>query len=110
MSPPPRRIRPLPRPGLPRRLRLVVLVLVVVFFLPALERLVVERWWFQSLGYDRVFFTRLFARLLLFAGVGTTAFVILYANVRIALRGIAAHPRVIELISPVPVALTWLMR
>jgi uncharacterized membrane protein (UPF0182 family) len=33
-----------------------------------------------------------------------------YVNVRLALRGIATHPRVIELISPVPVALTWLMR
>jgi uncharacterized membrane protein (UPF0182 family) len=81
-----------------------------MFVLPALDRLVVERWWFHSLGYDRVFFTRIFARLILLAAGGLAAFAIVYTNVRIALRGVVARPRIVEAVSPIPVALTALMR
>jgi len=106
----PHRLRPNPRPGLPRGLRLVFPVIVLLFLLPALDRLIIDRWWFQSLGYDRVFFTRLFARLVLFALAGSAAFAIVYTNVRVAMHGIVARPRIVEGSSPIPVALTVLLR
>src|SRR5436190_24187211 len=103
--------RPLhPRPHVPRGLRLVLAAIVLMLILPALDRLVVERWWFQSLGYDRVFFTRIVARLILLAAGGLAAFAIVYTNVRIALRGVVARPRIVEAVSPIPIALTALMR
>jgi hypothetical protein len=70
---------------LPRGIRLAVLIFVLIFFVPALIRLAVDQLWFQSLGYERVFVTRLVTRLLLFAGVGLAAFAFL-SNLRIAMR------------------------
>jgi uncharacterized membrane protein (UPF0182 family) len=88
----------------------VVVILVLLFLLPALDRLVVERWWFQSLGYDRVFLTQLISRLVLFFMGAAAAFVIVYTNVRVAMRGMVARPRVVEATSPIPVAITVLLR
>ncbi len=99
-----------PRPRLPRGFVIALLLVLLLFLIPGLINFEVDRLWFQSLGYDRVFLTRFFARALLFFGVGAAAFAILFANLRFALRGISARPRVVEASSPLPLALTWIMR
>jgi uncharacterized membrane protein (UPF0182 family) len=86
------------------------LILLPVFFIPALLRLAVDQLWFQSLGYERVFNTRLLVRLLLFAGVGGFAFACIYLNLRAAMRGWAPRPRLTDPASVGPVALAWAMR
>ncbi|HXS08872.1 MAG TPA: UPF0182 family protein, partial [Candidatus Krumholzibacteria bacterium] len=103
-------LRPARRPQIPRGLRLVFLVLLLLFVVPALDRLVIDHWWFQSLGYDRVFVTQIVARLLLFALAAVTAFVIVYTNLRVAMRGMVAQPRLVDAPSLLPAALVLLLR
>src|SRR5207249_3323285 len=69
-----------------RRLRLVVLVLLfaLFLFLSNLVQLAAEWFWFQALGYERVFTTQLVAEALLGVGVGGLVFAFLYVNLRIA--------------------------
>ncbi len=88
----------------PRRLTLVVLVLlsVLVLILPALVQLLAEWPWFSALGYERVFATRLVAKWLLGLGVGAVAFAFLYANLRFAQRGIVPNPFVVQLDANAP--------
>ncbi len=104
----PRVLRPRPRP--PRRLNLVLVALFLVFLLPALIRLGADWLWFQSLAYDRVFATQVIARTLLGLGVGAAAFAFVYANLRVALRGITRNPRVVLPTGVGPVELLQLLR
>jgi uncharacterized membrane protein (UPF0182 family) len=99
-----------PRRRRPRRFWLAILFFVIFIFAPALIRLAADWMWFQSLAYQRVFLTQLFARALLGLGIGAAAFAFVHTNLRIALRGIAPHPQVVEPASIGPVALTQLMR
>src|SRR5712664_3483832 len=87
------------RPPPPRRRRLLVLVFVAVLLLlllPSLVTLGAEWPWFQALGYDRVFATRLVAKALLGIGAGVVAFAFLYANLRFAQRGAVPEPVVLR--------------
>src|SRR5256714_8236077 len=84
-----------------RRLRRLGLVVPVVLFalLLLLSNLVpqVAEWlWFQALGYERVFTTRLVAEALLGVGVGGLVFAFLYLNLRIAQRGLVPNPLVVQ--------------
>ena len=108
MVTPPRRIRP--RPRFPRGLPLALLLISLFFFVPALIRLAVDQLWFQSIGYERVFVTRLVARVLLFVGVGGVAFAFIYMNVRFAMRGFEPRPRIVDPASLAPAALAWVTR
>jgi uncharacterized membrane protein (UPF0182 family) len=83
----------------PLRIGRFVLVLVValVLLLPALVTLAAEWPWFRSLGFERVFTTRLVAKALLGAGVGAIAFAFLYTNFRIAQRGVVPNPLFVKL-------------
>jgi uncharacterized membrane protein (UPF0182 family) len=83
----------------PLRIGRVVLLLVIalVLLLPALVTLAAEWPWFRSLGFERVFTTRLVAKALLGAGVGAFAFAFLYANLRIAQRGVVPNPLFVKL-------------
>ena len=96
MTAAPVRLRPASRR--PRRLGVVALALLFVFFLlvPALVRLAAEWPWFSSLGYERVFATRLLAQALLGLGVGVVAFAFLYVNLRLAQRGLVPDPLVVR--------------
>src|SRR5437879_13829636 len=83
------------RPPRPRRRRLLVLVFVAVLLLlllPSLVTLGAEWPWFQALGYERVFATRLVAKGLLGVGAGVVAFAFLYADLRVARRGVVRDP------------------
>src|SRR5256714_1146608 len=83
-----------------RRRRLGLVVLVVLFalllLLSNLVPLVAEWLWFQALGYERVFTTRLVAEALLGVGVGGLVFAVLYLNLRIAQRGLVPNPLVVQ--------------
>src|SRR3989454_1697187 len=83
-----------------RRRRLGLVVLVVLFALlllfSNLVQLAAEWLWFQALGYERVFTTRLAAEAVLGVAVGGVVFAFLYANLRIAQRGIVPDPLVVQ--------------
>jgi uncharacterized protein len=106
----PRPLRPRPRLRLPRGIGLAIFFLVLVFFLPALIRLAADQLWFEALGYRGVFVTRLVTRFLLFVGVGGFAFAFIYTNVRLAMRGFAPRPRIVDPASVAPAALAWVTR
>src|SRR5690348_3815914 len=83
-----------------RRLGLVVLVLFALFlFLSKLVPLAAEWLWFEALGYERVFTTRLVAEAVLGGGVGGLVFAFLYVNLRIAQRGLVPNPLVVQVSS-----------
>src|SRR5205823_12134776 len=88
-----------PAAGRPGRLGLGVLLFLVllVFALPTLIRLAAEWPWFNSIGYGRVFTTRLLAGGLLGLVVGAIAFAFLYANLRFAQRGVTPNPVLVRL-------------
>src|SRR6059058_2132954 len=81
-----------------RRLGLVVLVVLfaLVLLLSNLVPLAAEWLWFQALGYERVFTTRLAAEAVLGVGVGGLVFAFLYVNLRIAQRGLVPNPLVVQ--------------
>src|SRR5689334_7039477 len=83
-----------------RRRRLGLIVLVVLFALLLLlfnlVPLAAEWLWFQALGYESVFTTRLVAEAVLGVGVGGLVFAFLYVNLRIAQRGLVPNPLVVQ--------------
>src|SRR5256886_11243031 len=83
-----------------RRRRLGLGVLVVLFalllLLSNLVPLAAEWLWFQALGYERVFTTRLVAEAVLGVGVGGLVFAFLYVNLRIAQRGLVPNPLLVQ--------------
>jgi uncharacterized membrane protein (UPF0182 family) len=89
------RLKP-PRPRHRRLLVLVVVAVLLLLLLPSLVTLGAEWPWFQALGYQRVFATRLVARALLGVGVGVVAFAFLYTNLRFAQRGVVPDPVVLR--------------
>ena len=87
------------RPPRPRRSRLVVLIFVALLLfllLPSLVTLAAEWPWFQALGFQRVFATRLLAKTILGVGAGVVAFAFLYSNLRFAQRGVVPDPLVLR--------------
>src|SRR5437773_1604563 len=84
-----------------RRLGLVVLVVLfaLVLLLSNLVPLTAEWLWFQALGYQRVFTTRLVAEAVLGVGVVGLVFAFLYVNLRIAQRGLVPNPLVVQVSS-----------
>src|SRR3989440_4519241 len=81
-----------------RRLGLLVLVvlLALLLLLFNLVPLAAEWLWFQALGYERVFTTRLVAEAVLGVGVGGLVFAFLYVSLRIAQRGLVPNPLVVQ--------------
>src|SRR2546421_119607 len=97
-----------------RRRRLGLVVLVVLFALLLvlfnLAPLAAEWLWFQALGYQRVFTTRLVAEAVLGVAVGGLVFAFLYANLRIAQRGLVPNPLVVQVSGAAAVDMTRLLR
>src|SRR2546425_12677098 len=93
-----------------RRLGLVVLVLLLALFLllSNLVPLAAEWLWFQALGYERVFTTRLVAEAVLGVAVGGLVFAVLYFNLRIAPRGLVPNPPVLPVSRAAPLGVTRL--
>jgi hypothetical protein len=74
----------------------LVLAIAVFLLLPSVVQLAAEWPWFQALGYQRVFTTRLVAEAVLGGGVGGLVFAFLYANLRIAQRGVVPNPLLVQ--------------
>src|SRR6266480_2053962 len=72
----------------------VLFALLLLLF--NLVPLAAEWLWFQALGYERVFTTRLVAEAVLGVGVGGLVFAFLYVNLRIAQRGLVPNPLVVQ--------------
>ena len=68
------------------RVLLVVVLLALVVF-PAAMTLAADLFWFQEIGFQRVFTTEIVTKLLLFIIVGAVSFVLLMLNLRVARRG-----------------------
>ncbi len=100
------------RPARARRSGRVVLAIVaVLLLLPSLVRLAAEWPWFTSLGYERVLATRLLAQGILGVAVTAIAFAFLYANLRLAQRGVVPEPLIVRFVSEAPgVDVTQLLR
>src|SRR2546428_11993638 len=80
-----------------RRLGLVVLVVLfaLFLFLSNLVQLAAEWLWFQALGYERVFTTRLVAEAVLGVAGGGPVFPFLFSHPRNAPRGPLPNPPVV---------------
>ncbi|NNG16667.1 MAG: UPF0182 family protein [Gemmatimonadales bacterium] len=87
-----------------RRATVVVLVAVLVLLLaiPALVGLYTDWLWFQELHFERIFTQQLTTQIALFAGAGLLVFVVLYANLRLAQRGLVPDPILIRFNPNVP--------
>lgn len=73
--------------------RLLLLLLAVLLLgVPPLITLLAEWPWYSSLGFQRVFATRLLGSLLLGSVAAGFAFAVLYANFRFAQRGVVPSP------------------
>ncbi|MGE5803544.1 MAG: UPF0182 family protein [Gemmatimonadota bacterium] len=90
----------------PRRRRLplgiALGVALVLFVFPTLVRLLAEWPWFSSLGYERVFGTRIVAATLLGIVTGGFALAFLYLNLRFAQRGVVPKPVVMRMNAQTP--------
>jgi len=75
-------------PGTRRAIRVLLglLVLILIVF-PAMMRLAADLFWFQEIGYQRVFTTELVTKFLLFVIVAVLAYAVLAVNIRVARRG-----------------------
>ncbi len=96
-----------------RRLGLVVLLVLFALFLffSNLVPLAADWLWFQALGYERVFTTRLVAALVLGVAVGGVVFAFLSVNLRLAQRGLVPNPLVVQVGTGAPaVDVTRLLR
>lgn len=84
-------LRLVPGPGGPGarqaiRVLLGLLVLILIVF-PAMMRLAADLFWYQEIGYQRVFATELVTKFLLFVIVAIVAYTVLAVNIRVARRG-----------------------
>ncbi|CAN5223378.1 UPF0182 family protein [soil metagenome] len=70
---------------------------LLFLFVPRVVGLVTEWFWFAEIGFETVFRTRFLARLGLFLGAAAAAFAFLYANLRLAQRGVVPNPVVIPI-------------
>ncbi len=75
-------------------LLILATVAVLLFFLPAGNRLLVDWWWFREIGYQIVFTRELVATVALFLGAGGLSAGVLYLNLRMAQRGLVPEPMV----------------
>jgi uncharacterized membrane protein (UPF0182 family) len=87
-----------------RRVTVVALVAVLVLLLaiPALVGLYTDWLWFQELQFEQIFTKQLTTQIALFAGAGLLVFGVLYANLRLAQRGLVPDPILIRFNPNVP--------
>lgn len=65
----------------------LVLLFVAAIVLPFAAGRLADWLWYRDIGFERVFLTKIVAQWTLGLGVGVVAAIVLYANVRLALRG-----------------------
>jgi len=81
-----------------RRILLLVLVAIAVAvgLLPFAANRITDWLWYRNVGFERVFLTKIVAQWVLGLAAGSVAFLALYTNVKIALRGAALDPILAE--------------
>jgi len=65
----------------------LVLFFLLAVVLPFAARRIADWLWYRDVGFERVFLTKIVAQWTLGLGVGVIAALVLYVNVRLALRG-----------------------
>src|SRR5204863_8144979 len=73
------------RPVLRYTIAAIVLLLIIV---PAIASRLSDWLWYQDIGFERVFLTKIIAQWVLGLAAGVGGFIFLYVNARIALRGV----------------------
>jgi uncharacterized membrane protein (UPF0182 family) len=68
---------------------LVVAILLLLVLVPALASRVADWLWYRDVGFERVFLTKIIAQWALGLAAGLGGFIVLYANARIASRGVS---------------------
>ena len=86
---------------MPHTIRRAVIVALVIGFvlllaIPGAISLYVDWLWFEELRFERVFTTELVTQLALFAGAGLVVFGVLWANLRLAQRGLVPDPILVK--------------
>jgi uncharacterized membrane protein (UPF0182 family) len=71
--------------------RVVIGIVLFLFLAPAIASRVADWLWYKDVGFERVFITMLSAQWALGLAAGIIAFLALYVNARIALRGVATR-------------------
>lgn len=71
-----------------RLLALMIAFVIVLLALPALTLRITDWLWFREIGFERVFLLQIIAQWTLVLVAGVASFVVLYANARVALRGL----------------------
>ncbi len=74
----------------------IAALVALVLSVPTLLGLLTDWWWFREIGFQIVFTRQLATQALLFLGAGCLTASTLYANLRIAQRGIAPHPVLVQ--------------
>ncbi|MFN2567739.1 MAG: UPF0182 family protein [Gemmatimonadaceae bacterium] len=72
------------------------LIMLALALIPFATHRLADWLWYRDLGYERVFLTKIAAQWALGVAGGLAAFAILFANVRVALRGAALDPLLTE--------------
>ncbi len=82
------RLVPGPGPGTRTAFRvLLVVVFLILIVFPATMRLAADLFWFNEIGYQRIFTTELLTKAILFVVVALVAYALLAVNLRVARRG-----------------------
>ncbi|MHB1224879.1 MAG: UPF0182 family membrane protein [Gemmatimonadaceae bacterium] len=89
----------------------IAAVALALILLPNVIRLSTDWYWFREIGYLAVFRAELLLKLGLFLGAGAATFALLFANLRLAQRGLVPDPVVVRLSPAAPhVDVTALLR
>ena len=89
----------------------VAALFVLVRSVPGLLGLLTDWWWFREIGFQIVFTRRLTTEVCLFLGAGSVTALTLYANLRIAQRGVLRHPFLFGVGPKAPqIDLPWALR
>ena len=66
------------------------LILLAIFIIPGLFQLLTDWYWFQEIGFSNIFITILSTKIVLGLGVGVFSFFIIYGNLWLTRRSVAA--------------------
>jgi hypothetical protein len=82
---------------------LFIVAFATIFLLfPAFSSLLTDWWWFREVGYQVVFTREIVTRLILFLVAGVLTSSVIYANMRVAQRGMVRGPLIVPFGENVP--------
>ena len=81
----------------------VAIILAIILVFPLTSPVLTDWWWFKEIGYQVIYTTELATRSLLFLTVGVASSVVVYANLRVAQRGLVPFPMTVGVVGQGPV-------